>query len=86
MNDQDKINKLRVIFNEVDPIGIYFDERNKDEYDSEIKALLESKVNLNDLDSLNKELLRIFRKFFEGISINEKDVKNLAEKVSELNI
>jgi hypothetical protein len=59
---------FRALFNEIDPIGIFFEEfENFDEYDPEIKDLivfLNKNINLPSDEVLKNELKDIFTKKF----------------------
>lgn len=71
---------LRAIFNEVDPVGIYFDD-NEDEYDPEIKALLDLKIDLADKAEVLHSIKTIFSSYFEGIEISGQKLEGLAQKI-----
>lgn len=76
------LEKMRKIFNEIDPVGIFFEE-NVDEYDSEIKELISLSPDFNDSDILYKELHDIFIKYFEGVQINQDSLKELTGKLKQ---
>lgn len=73
---------MRKIFNEIDPMGIFFEE-NDDEYDPEIKELISLSPDFNDSDILYKELHDIFIKYFEGIQSSRNSLKELAGKLKQ---
>jgi hypothetical protein len=76
------LENLRIIFNEVDPVGIFFD-KNVDEYDAEIKELLKASPNFNDVQELQSLLEHIFTQYFEDIQINQENLLVLARKLNE---
>jgi hypothetical protein len=73
--------KFRAIFNEVDPVGIFF-EKNVDEYDAEINELLKTSPDFSDVKELQSKLKDIFARYFEGIEIKEDRILSLAEKLN----
>lgn len=85
MKNKQVFEKLRVVFNDVDPMGLYFDE-NVDEYDPEIKALLKATDNLNDKSALEKRLKDIFLEYFEGVEVNLELIESLAQKINILSL
>ena len=81
MNEEERVKILRKLFNEVDPVGIFFDE-NTDEYNPEIKELLSLSPDYSNLEDLDKKLRDIFTKYFEGIQLNLDSLRKLAKKIS----
>ena len=75
---------LRNLFIEVDPAGIYFDE-NQDEYDPEIKALLELKIKLSEKEEVFTALKSIFNSYFAGMQIPDSKLYELAQKIALAN-
>jgi hypothetical protein len=61
--------KIREIVNEVDPIGIIYGEENKDEYDNEVKQIMEIFQRVKDEDKLITEVHNIFIKSFDDKSV-----------------
>lgn len=80
MNEEEKIKILRRLFNEVDPVGIFFDE-NIDEYDLEIKELLSLSPDYSNPDDLDKKLKDIFVRYFEGLQIDANSLSKLAKRI-----
>ena len=76
MNNINKQELYRIYFNEIDPIGIFFDE-NVDEYDPEIKEFLSSGIDFKNPEIVKEKLSNIFKKYFEGIEIDESKIKKL---------
>jgi hypothetical protein len=79
-----ELDALRITFNEVDPAGIYFDD-NEDEYDPEIKALLNLKLDLADRIQVLHSVRIIFDSCFEGIEIPGHKLEELAQKIVSSN-
>lgn len=77
---KEQLIELRAIFNEVDPVCIYYDE-NHDEYDPEIRALLEECLKLTDEELVLKTLKIVFSSYFEGLILSEEKMSVLAKKL-----
>lgn len=77
MNYKNKQEEYRYYFNKVDPVGIFFDE-NIDEYDPEIEELLNSNIDLKNFQNVKEKLSLIFKKYFEGIMVDENKITELA--------
>jgi len=76
------IDLLRTIFNEIDPVGIYFDD-NVDEYDAEIKEIIKCGVDFSDEANVFAALKEIFAKYFEGVSVDSEKLGILVGKISD---
>ncbi len=61
---------LRNIFNEIDPMGIFF-ETNVDEYDYEIDELMAALSNFSDANVVENKLREIFNKAFSPIKTSD---------------
>ena len=66
---------MRSIFNEVDPVGIYFDENNIDEYDPEIKTIIPALPELKNVDDFRAKVKDIFVSMFENVRIDQGSFK-----------
>lgn len=80
MNQQDKKEILRVLFNTIDPVGIFYDQ-NFDEYDPEIDEFLKVESDLKNEEEIYQTLIRIFAKFFEGINFDREKIRILANQI-----
>lgn len=78
------LEKLRILFNEIDPVGLVSEE-NIDEYDLEIKMLLDLKLDISkmNLQDIRDVLAGIFAECFEGIEINSSYLESLARAIKE---
>lgn len=83
MNIDSKIEKMRNIFNQVDPAGVFFEE-NKDEYDAEIEEFMKSDVNLDDVEAVKQKINEIFKKYFSGVEIKKEKLDELSLKIQSL--
>jgi hypothetical protein len=74
--------KIREIVNEVDPIGIIYGEENKDEYDNEVKQIMEIFQRIKDEDKLTTEVHNIFIKSFnKNIALKEEPYVKIVRKI-----
>ncbi len=64
MNPSEKTEQLRLILNQEDPIGIYFGD-NPDEYDAEIKEILNRLPSCQNVDEIRKMVWIVFQNFFD---------------------
>ncbi|MCX6786176.1 MAG: hypothetical protein NTZ18_05035 [Candidatus Komeilibacteria bacterium] len=77
-------NELQKIINEADPIGLIYGEENKDEYDPEIKEII-NKLDFNENeDSITHSIHNIFIEYFDkDIASNVDPYKLIAKKIKE---
>jgi len=78
MNKED----LRVIFNNIDPIGIFFED-NIDEYDPEIDKFIESSNEASGPQDVYDSLMKIFIGFFDK-QITNRSKKRIGDLASDL--
>ncbi len=83
MNIDSKIEKMREVFNQVDPAGVFFDD-NKDEYDGEIEELIKANIDLDDIEAVNQKINEIFKKYFSGVEIKKEKLDELSFKIQSL--
>ena len=78
--------KIRALLLQVDPIGIYDPEaRNDDEYDSEIRVILERLPSCQTPQEIQAMLWEVFSGFFTpSIAGSQEHYRDLAQKISEL--
>lgn len=71
--------ELRKIFNNIDPIGIFFED-NIDEYDSEIEKILQNQSELNNEQKTHDYLVKVLIENFgkEEVDRFKKRIQDLA--------
>ncbi len=84
MNTSLEMSALRKLFNDVDPMGIFFGE-NADEYDPEIKQLISLSLDYEgvSMEDLTEELKKIFEAYFSGLTLNSDLLGKLSVKIKE---
>lgn len=70
--------ELRKIFNNIDPIGIFFED-NIDEYDSEIEKILQNQSGLNSEKETHEYLIKILIEDFD-----REEVSRFKERIVDL--
>ena len=80
--DIQNIDLFRKLFNEVDPVGIFFDT-NIDEYDPEIREIVSNPPSSWEKKDVQKRLENIFQSYFEGIEVNKDKIENLSLLISQ---
>lgn len=80
MNPEDKKEILRILFNTIDPAGV-FSDHNFDEYDPEINEFLSTLVDIDSEEEVHKTLTAIFNKFFDGVNFNREKIRILANRI-----
>ncbi len=74
--------KIREIVNEIDPIGIVYDNENIDEYDAEVAQIAELITQMKDKNQLAKKIQDIFIDMFDkDIASDPKPYIEIAKKI-----
>jgi hypothetical protein len=77
------LDDYRLVFNQVDPMGISFDD-NSNEYDPEINELLQLAPDFNETETLKLVLSNIFSRYFKGVMVPQDRISLLAERLSQV--
>lgn len=77
---------IRKILNQYDPVGIIYGDINSDEYDIEVRAILELITDQETHESLAQKLHQVFIRYFdENIAGDYSIYKRIAEDILKLN-
>lgn len=86
MRWSEKHEAIRRVILDVDPMDLYFEEDdNFDEYDSEVREIIERLPEAKTIDDLTAMIWRVFKRFFSEELVGSADrYRSIAQRILDM--